>query len=197
MTLFLLRHGDIESKLPKRFIGQVDVALSQKGRDQARRWQAAFAKKQLERLYASDLARCAETARIIAGHEPSKVHLLPALREISLGKLEGLTMNFIREQLPEVWKQRGENMARYRPEGGESFEDVHRRVIPVFEAIARKHEGNILIVAHSGVNRIILCHVLGMPVSDLFRIAQPYGCLNTLELHGDHFQVTGINRARP
>lgn len=193
MTIYLLRHGDIESGGRKRFIGQTDVPLTQKGRAQAAMWQEMFETKRLDMIYTSNLARCADTARTIAGCRSVPVKPVPEFREIHLGKLEGLAMDDVRKQLPDEWKQRGENMTTYRPDGGESFEDLKRRVVPVFDAIAGKHEGDILIVAHAGVNRIILCHILGIPLSNLFRIEQSYGCLNILEAFENTYRVTGLN----
>lgn len=202
MTIFLLRHGRIEfsgseSGDPRRFLGQTDVPLSHMGREQAQRWQTEFAGKNLKRIFSSDLARCAETARIIAGRGPVKVRLLPELREIHLGKLEGLTMDFVRTRLGDEWHNRGNDLLHHRPEGGESFADLKNRVLPVFETIARGHGDNILIVAHAGVNRMILCHILGIPVSNLFRIVQSHGCLNILEPYKDFFRVVCVNRECP
>ena len=202
MTIFLLRHGHVEFEgqapgSPRRFLGQTDAPLSLKGREQARVWQSELADKNLTGFYASDLVRCAETARIIAGRGAADIRYLPALREIDLGKLEGLSMEHVRTQLPGEWQKRGDDLLGYRPEGGESFDDLEKRVLPVFEDISRDHDGNILIVAHAGVNRVILCHVLGMPLSNLFRIGQSHGCLNILEPHKDFFRVTGLNRECP
>ncbi len=202
MTIFLLRHGHIEfsgteSDGPKRFLGQTDAPLNHTGREQARIWQSELAEKNLTKIYASDLVRCAETARIIAGNGAVGIRLLPSLREINLGTLEGLSMDFVRTEFPEEWKKRGDDLLHYRPEGGESFADLRDRVLPAFETIAREHEGNILIVAHAGVIRMILCQILGIPVSNLFRIGQSHGCLNILEPHKDYFRVMCLNRACP
>jgi probable phosphoglycerate mutase len=84
----------------------------------------------------------------------------------------------------------------YRPPEGESFRDLQKRVLPVFKEIVSAARGNVLIVAHAGVNRVVLCHVLGMPINHLFRIAQDYGCLNVIETRGNLFSVTSLN-ARP
>jgi len=193
VMIYLLRHGEIESGDVRRFLGQTDVRLTPRGIDQARRWRDAFAGLRLEGIYASDLSRCAETARIIAEGSTSEVHFLAGLREIDLGILDGLAMDHVRERFQDLWKARGKDVAEYVPEGGESFSDLQRRVVPVFQDISRRHGGNVLIVTHAGVNRVLLCHLLGMPLGNLFRIDQSYGCLNLIESTGDHFRVVGIN----
>jgi probable phosphoglycerate mutase len=89
---------------------------------------------------------------------------------------------------------RGENLESYRPPGGESFSDLASRVVPVFGSIVKNAEGgNLLIVAHAGVNRVILCHGLGMPLANLFRICQDYGCMNILELSGGSLRLKAMN----
>jgi probable phosphoglycerate mutase len=192
-TIYLLRHGEIESDGILRFLGQTDVRLSPRGFEQARMWRDAFAETHFDAIYASNLSRCAETARIIAANTENDVCLLPELREIHLGKLEGLAMNDVRERFRDEWEARGKDIVGYVPEGGESFSTLQQRVLPVFLNVFTRHPGNILMVTHAGVNRVILCHILGMPLSNLFRIEQSYGCLNLLESSGVSFRLIGIN----
>ena len=197
MTIYLFRHGEIESDGVRRFFGQTNVRLSKRGVEQAKKWQNAFTGTPFDAIYTSDLSRCAETARIISGGDEAKVRLVPELREINLGKMEGFSMTDFRKQYHDVWKSRGKDIAGFIPEGGESFFSLQRRVMPVFEALSRRHDGNIVMVAHAGVNRVILCHILEMPLSNLFKIDQSYGCLNLLEPYGNGFRVTGMNLTAP
>jgi probable phosphoglycerate mutase len=53
---------------------------------------------------------------------------------------------------------------------------------------------NLLIVAHAGLIRVLLCHILGMPVANLFRLAQDFACLNTVVREREAFRVLGINQ---
>jgi broad specificity phosphatase PhoE len=55
------------------------------------------------------------------------------------------------------------------------------------------HESNIVIVAHGGVNRVILCHFLGIPLENIFRIEQDYGCVNVIEFWDKYPVVKLIN----
>jgi probable phosphoglycerate mutase len=192
-TIYLLRHGEIESDGVRRFIGQTDVSLTPLGVEQAHRWRESFAQKNFEGIYASDLSRCAETARIIAKDKGGEVQYRPELREIDLGRLDGHAMDEVRQGFQNEWEARGRDICNYIPEGGESFSDVEGRVIPVLQEIICRHGGNVLIVTHAGVNRVVLCHALGMPLENLIRIEQSYGCLNLLEWKADSFRVMGIN----
>jgi probable phosphoglycerate mutase len=95
----------------------------------------------------------------------------------------------IRRRFPEAYQQRGRELDTYRPPDGESFSDLGQRVIPFFEQIAEQNNNNILIVAHAGVNRVILCHILGMPLTNLFRLEIPYGAITRIDNVGGLFTL--------
>lgn len=180
-TIYLLRHGESDTSEKKCFIGQRDLPLSRKGIEQAYSRQKELADLVFDRIYCSDLRRAYETAKILIENRQITIHPIPGLREIALGEWEGLSMSRIRSDSPQEWQKRGENMSRYRPPGGESFADLYSRVIPVFEDIVRQPGENCLIVAHAGVNRMILCHILEMPLANLFRLGQDYLGMNIID----------------
>ncbi len=193
MKIYLLRHGEIELQDKKRFIGQTDLPLNQNGLHQAHYWHQELSPVLFSRIYCSDLKRSYDTARIIAGLGQEDIHAMPQLREIHLGEWEGLSMLEMQTEFPEKWKKRGEDIVSYCPERGESFADLHDRAVPFFEQIVRELKGDVLIVAHGGVNRVILCHVLGMPLENLFRLGQDYGSLNIIDCNRTPMQITAMN----
>lgn len=193
--ILLLRHGEHLCKTnQKRFIGQTDLPLSQMGRRQAQCWQEWLSDVPIARIICSDLSRCKETARILCADRPLIVEPLASLREINLGGWDGMTFRRVRKGWPIAFRQRGMEMARFRPPGGgESFLDLQRRVVPVFEQAVDQAGGNLLMVAHAGVNRMILCHLLGMPPQNLFRIAQDYGAMNLVGRQSSGYRIQAIN----
>jgi len=193
-TIYLLRHGEIAgNKGPKKYIGQTDRPLSPVGRYQAQWWSQKLSDVSFEAIYASELKRSKETAEILAVGREIPVQLKAGLREIDLGQWEGKTFPSVRRRFPSEFEARGLDFGGYRPPEGESFRDLQERVLPIFHEIVRTARGNVLIVAHAGVNRVILCYVLGMPINRLFRIAQDYGCLNVIEKKAGFLQVTALN----
>jgi broad specificity phosphatase PhoE len=93
-----------------------------------------------------------------------------------------MTFSEIREQYPEEFAAWADNPLAYSPIGGETTLEVRDRVISVISKIAEKHAGEeVAVVAHGGVNRIILCHILGIPLENIFRIEQDYAALNIIE----------------
>jgi alpha-ribazole phosphatase len=192
--IYLARHGEIQPPgTHKRFIGQTDLALSEEGVRQARRLGQALGGVRLTAIFCSDLQRSLKTAEIIAEWQSVRPQARSDLREIALGEWEGLTFDEVRQRYPQEFQERGRDIAHYRPPGGESFADCHRRAVAVFEEIRASTAGNALVVGHAGVNRVILCHVLGMPLANLFRIGQDYGCLNLICCGDSGYRVKMLN----
>jgi probable phosphoglycerate mutase len=191
--IYLLRHGEITRGDRRCFIGQADLPLNAKGLRQACLWQQKLKGDVFEKIYSSDLNRACQTALIIAGHHRGKVELLPGLREINLGEWEGLSIHEVQARFPAEWQRRQMDLVTFRPPGGESFQDLAARIGPVFNQIVQGQEGDVVIVAHAGVNRVILCQVLGMELANLFRLGQDYGCLNLLEPNRDGWRLVAMN----
>lgn len=193
-TIYLLRHAEPQlAPGGKRYTGWSDPPLSAAGARQATGWQPVIAALDLTAIFCSDLQRSRQTAeRIIA---PGTLHITiePALREINLGQWEGETFEAVRRQDPEGFARRGRDPVHYRPPGGESFDDLQQRVMPAFDKIIAGCRGDILIVGHAGVNRVILCRLLGMPLANLFRIGQDYAALNIIAADTTGYRVQALN----
>jgi probable phosphoglycerate mutase len=193
-TVLLIRHGEIAGDPAHRFVGQIDLPMSEEGEAQIRELARRLGDVALDAVYCSDLGRSRRTAELLAGGRVVPLHVLPGLREIGLGAWEGLPRREVAEHWPAEYEQRGRDIANFRPPGGESFADLALRVLSFWQSVtAENGPGTIAIAAHAGVNRAILCHVLCMPLSNLFRLAQPHGCLNVIEWdrHGPTVRLLG------
>ena len=190
--IYLLRHGRIDTGLEKRYIGWTNLPLNKNGIHQANQWREKLSSINFDTIYCSDLDRAYQTAEIIGKKKSIRVKKRPALREINMGELENLPMTIFQKQFPEKWQERGENLLSYRPEDGESFADLQHRVVPEFEKIALKTIGNSLVISHAGVNRIILCHITGMPPENMFRIDQAYACLNIIDQRQKPYRIAAM-----
>lgn len=178
--IYIVRHGDIGLGRDKRYIGQSNLPLSALGKKQASSLKEIFCRVPLDNIYCSDLERTQQTAEIIASAHPITPIHCEGLRELNMGDWEGKLFSEIRVKYPIEFKQRGEDIANYTPPKGESFSDCYQRVIPAFENLVEAEETTILIVGHAGVNRVILCRVLGIPLENVFRLEQSYGCVNLI-----------------
>lgn len=192
--VFLLRHGEVQGAgREKRFIGQTDVPLSNRGRHQAKCWRQWLAGVPLDRIMASDLTRCTQTAHILAADRSVSVEALSGLREILLGQWDGMSFRGVKDRWPDAFEKRGLDLARFRPPGGESFQDLQQRVVPVFEKAVHQATAPLLIVAHAGVNRAILCHIQGIQIDELFSIDQSYAAMNLIDHHDGRYRVHALN----
>lgn len=193
-AIYLMRHGAVEgAKAPRRYIGQTDLALSAEGRRQSEKWRTILDSVAFETIICSDLGRSVETAALIAGHRDIDIRPEPALREIYLGAWEGLTFESIKKRYPEEFELRGQSIATHRPPDGESFSDLAERVLPAFHKLATQSTGPMLMVGHGGVNRVILSHLLEMPLEAIFLLGQDYAAMNLLIPYRNTFRIQGLN----
>lgn len=193
-TIYLVRHGRIQLEdEQRRFIGQTDLPLNEGGIKQAQYLRNMLSRADITAIYCSDLLRTRQTAEIIAA--PKNIDFIPrrGLREIDMGEWEGCTFAEIARRFPHEFKARGADIAYYRVPRGESFADCSRRVLADFHDFLASSSGNIVIVGHAGVNRLLLSHVLGMSLANIFRVRQDYGCLNVLQTSSAGYQVKLMN----
>ena len=150
-SIILARHGETDWNLERRVQGHTDRPLNETGRGQAVKLARELAGEPLDAVYASDLQRARETARIVAEPRGLTVTLLPALREKHFGTWEGLTDTEVLERFPS---------ARRGSWGdGETSDDVAGRVLAALHAIAREQPGGrVLVVTHGGPLRAVLRH---------------------------------------
>ena len=192
--IYLLRHGRIQNPgEPRRYIGQLDAPLDAEGIRQAERLRERLLPTGIQKVYCSDLERSRETARILAGENAGGVFVCPELREIHLGEWEGLSFAEVVRRFPEKFEARGRDIAYYRIAGGESFADCAKRVLPAYQKIIAESADSAAIVGHAGVNRLILCHLLGMPIANLFRIVQDFASVNVIQYNGINPQIRLVN----
>lgn len=192
--IYLIRHGMIAVNGNKRFIGQIDLPLNEEGINQAKRLRQELSCIRFSSVYCSDLQRSVQTAEIIAARHGLQPVICPELREISLGEWEGRSFEEINRKYPEEFKARGRDIVNYQPPGGESFAQCNQRILDKLEEILRSNSGNILITGHAGVNRLILCRVMGMPIQNLFRVCQDYGCLNLILYGNFGYRLKKLNQ---
>ena len=194
----MIRHGKIQ--LPddqRRYVGQTDLPLSEQGVRQANCLRKYLEPMDIGAVYCSDLARARQTAELIAEDQSLAVVACSELREIHLGEWENCSFSDISRRFPAEFLARGADIGYYRIPGGESFADCSKRAVAAFHRILESAGGNLAIVAHAGVNRLLLCHMLGMPIANLFRLTQDYACINLIQYAKTGFQVKFMNQGLP
>lgn len=222
-TLYLVRHGQTEGDATvKRYKGTIDVPLSDVGMQQSgelarylkrvmgasvksiqksylriihQHTETTFSTGPGTVIYSSNLSRAVDTAGIIAEEiKVKQVIVEPSFRERHFGIWEGMTFSEIREQYPDQFASWAGNPVKYSPPEGESTLEVARRVTGCLnEIIATNRGANIVLVAHGGVNRVLLCHLLGIPYDHIFRIEQDNASVNIIEFWPEYPVVKAMN----
>lgn len=190
--IFLMRHAQTQMSSGKRLIGQCDVSLSDIGFETCHRIGEALKTYRIDCVCSSQLKRARQTADIMASYLDKQVIVAEGINEISLGDWDGRFVADLQKEYPKEYEQRGKDLIHYRVPGGENYIDMQKRVLNAFSELC-KQQGNLLIVAHTSVNRIILADILGMPLSHMLRISQDYGCLNVIAQRGLEPYVKTIN----
>ena len=184
--IHLIRHGQVAGHDQPRYNGQTDIALTTHGLEQYHSLKEHLADTRISACYTSDLSRCAIGADIICAQFGIVPVRRSELRELNIGIWEGLAWDEITKRWPEEWQARLVDLVNYRVPQGENLLDVEARVMPVMAEILERHrEGEVLVVGHGGINRIILLNAIGAPLSCAFNIEQNFGCYNIIDFYTD------------
>ncbi len=184
LRLWLVRHGETEWNAEGRYQGQTDVPLSEVGLRQAEAVAARLAAAPLDAIYVSDLSRAAETGRAIARPHGLDVRLDPRWRELSFGEWHGLTYAQMEAQAPETVAWWNADRVHRAPPGGETMAELAARVQAALDDICRDHsDGTVLVAAHGGPIRVLLCLLLGKSPGDHWQFGMGNTSLTEIEFH--------------
>src|SRR3989454_949641 len=124
-------------------------------------------------------ARGRRPAEVIAAPHGLTPTVIPALREMAMGRWDGRTAEEIRGSEPAAFADWMARVGEFPFPEGESVPDLRARAWPAFEAIIGAHAGeSVAIVAHGGTNRALLCTALGLELRRLLALGQDYGALS-------------------
>jgi alpha-ribazole phosphatase len=192
--IYLFRHGEPEYAGTGRFIGHLDVPLSARGEDQAAAQGARLRGVALAALFTSDLRRAARTGELIGAAHGLRPVTLPALREMAMGRWDGLTADEIQRREPDAFRDWTSRVGEFPFPEGENLADLLARAWPAFEAIVAEYRGRaVAVVAHGGTNRALLCRALGVPLARILAFGQDYGALTVLEHAAGRWALRRLN----
>jgi len=184
MNLLIVRHGETTWNREGRYQGRTDVPLSDEGEAQARALGKRLAGLPITIALTSPLARTRRTAEAVLGDRAVALESEAALIEISHGKWEGQLASDIEHSHAEMfgtWRTRPDRHVPAGPDA-ETLGDVEERAWPVLVRTCARlgPDETALIVAHDAVNRVLLCRVLGLPLTRVWTFRQSPASLNVL-----------------
>jgi broad specificity phosphatase PhoE len=165
-TWYILRHAEkAGGDFPNPRLPLPDEPLSPKGRQDAERLVPFFTGRPVAAIYVSAYQRTLQTVAPVARALGLTPQADERLNEINNSGLVGLNDAEIRQKYPDVWKAYTERTADFRFPGGETGAEAQRRIASFLEEVRPRHEqGDVLLVSHDGLIRLLACHLLGLPV---------------------------------
>ena len=196
--LLLVRHGAIGAYYDRRYAGRTDLPLDEQ-------WRAGAEARNLARfvrghnptqIYCSPLLRARQTLEILAPDAAWPMTLDDDLREVDFGQWEGRTWDEVAAEQPETnsaWWEFREGFA-FPGGGGESIAAFADRTRRAAQRLAADPADVVLAVTHGGAIRMMLCHLLELPVRNFLRFNPRRGACTVLERpYGDSWVLTGLN----
>ncbi len=180
--IFLMRHGHVDYFAPG-ISDPRSVPLTDLGREQARAAHDALSTTHFELICHSELPRTITTAEIVAGNRPEiPVIGEPNLEELKSGWLQVESREVLAARLAFSFDSAGEPGAQFLPDG-ETFEGAQARITAgLTNLIHRENWRTALVVAHEGVNRIILGWACGGGLATISAFEQDLACINVIDI---------------
>ena len=163
--IVLVRHGETIWNLETRIQGHLDSPLTETGKAQVEALAEHFKSQSFTALYSSDLGRASETALRISEKNGLSVSVTNCLRERNLGIFQGNLKENLEKTFPKEAPYYRANDPDYLIPEGETLRQLSRRSMKCLEKIAKKHEGErVLVVTHNGVIVSLLKNTLCIPL---------------------------------
>lgn len=163
-TIYIVRHGETEWNVSQRIQGQLDSALTQKGKDQAQQTAEQLRQIPFDAIFSSDLLRAKHTAQIIKLDRKLEIITTKALRERTFGKYNGKTGEEYKRETQHLFKEYQQLSEKEQrkfkfDENYESDEELSSRFITFLREIAIAYPNKtMLMITHGGIIRTFLAH---------------------------------------
>jgi alpha-ribazole phosphatase len=190
--LLLLRHGDVGEKYRDQYIGSTDISMSELGQHQVTAVRTWLLSHSIDSCYCSPMKRCREAAKIVLEQRNMDCTIDPDLREIDFGRWEGLTFDEINRDFPDDVSKWNEFDKDFSFPDGERIGDFIKRIICFADRLEAESADTVLVCAHGGVIRLLICYFLGLAPWQyiLFRVKQ--ASVVTIELFDGAGVLSGM-----
>ncbi len=164
----LMRHG--EPIGGRKYRGQQDDPLSDNGWEQMQH-ALKHLRQDWDVIITSPLSRCQNFAQSLGEQKNIPVICNKQLKEIGMGDWEGKTVHEIKQVEAQAYENFFLDPINQRPKNSESLEPFYNRIVESWEKILLTYSHqNILVIAHAGVLRAIVCYILKAPIDSLYRL---------------------------
>ena len=188
--IHLIRHGQTDNNIERRFQGQSDSLLTEKGKDQARLLAQALEGIAFDAVFASSNLRAYDTAKILVNKRGLNIEALDALREIYLGNWEGQLEEEIKKIDPKQYYNYWNDPSKFKCLGSETFFELQTRALNCFKKIVKNNPGKeILVVSHGALLKTLLAFLDKRPLKDLWKHPIMGNCAHSIVHAADQNQA--------
>jgi broad specificity phosphatase PhoE len=191
--LILARHGETEWNVEKVFRGRADVNLNEVGIKQAELLGKHLCNWELEAIYSSPVKRALDTANIVARYMEVAVCIAEGLTDFDFGEWQSLSEQEVKRLYPAILNDWQSSPHKVRMPGGENLDDVKKRTAEVVDEVLSRHHGNVLLVSHRVVLKVLICSLLGLDNSHFWNISQDVCGLTIFDYVDGRFVLTKHN----
>jgi len=194
--LLLVRHAEVEQRYHKIFGGRIDMDLSPRGHDQARRLAEFLRGKTIDAIYASPMKRVQQTLAPVLKNGAPAQRIIDDLREVDFGDWTGLNWEEVCARFNLLTHEWLDHIERGVAPNGESGPAFRKRVEPCLRRIIQDHPGQTVgIFCHGGVVRMILAILLEIPLPRTNMFEVEYASLSRIALRPGHAEIELLNFA--
>lgn len=198
-TVYVIRHGATAWNEQGRIVGHQDLDLSSHGQTQAAGAGNLLSRCRLDQALTSPLLRTRRTATIVLGDREVPIETDKRLIELALKGWEGRSRRDLQDDPRwQSWITAPQTITT--PEG-EALDDVRERAVPALEQRLRRlpEGGGLALFTHGGVARVLILHLMGMPLSAYQKLRCDCASVNAFEVtaEGELIRVLGLNLTQP
>lgn len=195
MRLHLVRHGETDINAAGRLQGSTNSLLTPLGCRQARELAVASLAWNPTAIYSSPLQRAWAVARRIADLTGLTVSEEPRITEMDMGALEGVTVQKMRDNWPELYQGWRRDASSVAMPDGESLGDVQRRAMAAFDDIDRRHGADdaVIAVTHNFTIRCIVAAIIDLPLANINHMDLALASRTTISTGSRGRRLSGYN----
>lgn len=192
MKLIFVRHGQTHDNVNQILSGnKIDAELNEKGIEQARKAGLWLMNEKIDVAFVSSMERAKHTAgEILKFHPDAVIVYTDALVDVDNGKLTGLKYHDFHAAI----KKSGKHYVNFRPDGGESTNDLKERAGKFYDNVIAKNSGKtVLVVSHNDTIAALISHILGKPLYEFEKYRHNNGGITILEINESSHKIHVLN----
>jgi broad specificity phosphatase PhoE len=188
-SLTICRHGRTDYNDKGIVQGQVETEINETGEEQAEALAERLSTREFDAIYSSTMKRALQTARIVNKHHGLEINQVDSIREVERGKYGGEPF----EEMVEDIRAADEENHLWKPEGGESLEELKQRALGFLEDIAESSHNNVLAVSHGGPIKVLVPGVMGHTSKRSYQVGTDNCSVNELTCSGRYWEINLLN----